>query len=63
MKTINTRVDNRKTIAEDEKQARLLCDLVQDLFLSKFISESNRGNGILDLMFFSDENLLIWHDY
>ena len=51
METIDNRIENGKSIAEDKRQARLLCEIIQDLFLSQFMSESTRGNRILDLMF------------
>ena len=58
MNTIDTRIDDGKNIADDKKQARLLCEVVQDLFMNQFISQSTRGANILDLMFTNDDNLL-----
>ena len=58
MNTIDTRLDDGKTFADEKKQARLLCDVIQDLFLNQYIFQSTRGDNIFDLMFTNDVNLL-----
>ena len=63
MSSIDSRIDDGKAISDEKRQARLLCEVAQDLFLNQFILQSTRGSNILDLMFSNDKNLLLSQDY
>ena len=62
LENIYNRESNESNIGSVKQQTKLLCELVEDLFLEQKIDGATRKNNLLDLQFTNDPDLFLDHE-
>merc|ERR1712240_7227 len=60
--SVNEREAKDLHIGTVPKQTKILCDLIQDLYLHQIIEGNTRKNNLLDLFFCSDLDTIVSHE-